>query len=198
MGELHCHSSILGLPYISCPNGKCELKRGRTLSLCQRIIHCPTTIVLTVAWICSTVPSHNARPGLRIVTQEHEMLSSGITWLSSSASNYQIIKNRRAFFFFLSYFQLKQLNDTEAFAWGRREKEVKMREVPPVNLQAKQGALRWGTHPVLKHSDSRSLKYSRTCLTPPTRAREHPALSRIAPKKSSVCMGRFTPHHRHY
>lgn len=49
----------------------------------------------------NTVPSHNTRPGLRIVTQEHEMLSGGITWLSSSASNYQITKHRPLFFFML-------------------------------------------------------------------------------------------------
>lgn len=28
--------------------------------------------------------------------------------------------------------------------------------------------------------------YSRTCMTPPTRAQEHPALSRIAPKRGRV------------
>lgn len=99
--------SRLGLLYISCPNDKSELKRGRRLSPHQRLIHCPT-IVLTVAWICNTcntAPSHNTRPGLRIVMQEHEMLSGGITWLSSSASNYQIIKT--GFFFFLKLFPVK-------------------------------------------------------------------------------------------
>lgn len=93
MGEFHCQFSRFGLPYISCPN-KRELKQGRRLSPHQRITHCPT-IVLTVAWICNTcdtVPSHSARPGLRIAMQEHEMLSGEIIWLSSSASNCQIIK----------------------------------------------------------------------------------------------------------
>ena len=171
--------SRLGLLYTSCPNNTRELKRGRRLSLHQRLILRPTT-VLTEAWICNTcntVPSHNTRPGLRITMQEHEMLSGGITWLSSSASNYRIIKTG---FFFLSYFQLKRLTDNEAFAWGRRERGVKMRcfssepasHTRSLNMGCPPGATaQW------------QQVYSRAHVTPPTRGQEHPALPRTAPKR---------------
>lgn len=46
--------------------------------------------------------------------QEHETLNGGITWMSSSASNYGIIKTGS--FLFLKLFPVKQLNDNEAFA----------------------------------------------------------------------------------
>lgn len=61
-----------------------------------------------------------------------------------------------------------------------------MREVPPVNLQAKQGASRWGSHLELQHNGSTS--NSRTCMTPPTRAQEHPGRSRIAPMRGRVVL----------
>lgn len=46
--------------------------------------------------------------------QEHETLNGGITWMSSSASNYRIIKTDS--FFFLKLLPVKQLNGYEAFA----------------------------------------------------------------------------------
>lgn len=142
------------------------------------------------------MPSHNTRPVLRIVMQEHEMSSGGVTWLSPSANNYQIIKTS-FFFFFKCHFQLKQLNDNEASAWGRREKRLKIREFPPVNLQAKgkepyDGVPTWGYSTtaagLLKDLHDPSHKSTGTSSTTKVCTKE---------RKSSACMARFTPHHRH-
>lgn len=62
---------------------------------------------------------------------------------------------------------------------GKRKKW----EIPPENLQAKQGASRWGDQLQL---DQGQQVYSRACTIPPIGAQEHPVLSRNAPKKGSA------------
>lgn len=72
---------------------------------------------------------------------------------------------------------LTQLNDNEAFAWRMSENKRISSSEPGSQTRS----LKMGCPPGATAQWQQV--YSRTCMTPPTRAREHPALSRIALKR---------------
>lgn len=81
---------------------------------------------------------------------------------------------------------LKQLNDNEAFAWPRDMSENK--RISSSKPASQTRSLKMGCPPGATAQWQQV--YSRTCMTPPTRAWEHPALSRIALKRRKVVCAR--------